>query len=391
MILLASTSPTFEKRVRQAFDGTLNGELQRADGASPMELAGSAPDDLQVVAVGPDIPMDNAIGLAKAFDAMRPDVSVLFVASATPEMFAAAMQVGVRDVIAPEADDEALRVAFDRAIASSTQRHGQIQAPGSGGPAGPKGRVITVISPKGGAGKTTIASNLAVLLASAHPGEVVLVDLDLQFGDVTDALGLDPSHSVADAARAPGRLDATTIKVFLTPRQSDLFVLCAPGSPAEGEEVHPDQAGEMVQLLASEFQYVIVDTPAGLSEHTLASIEQSTDLVLVCDLSRSAVRSTRRVIEALDAIGLVKPERHLVLNRAGTKVGIADAEVAATLGMRIDIGVPSTRSVPLSMNQGLPIVEAEPKSAFSRNLLGLSARFAAIESPSQGQLKRRAR
>lgn len=391
MILLASTSPTFEKRVRQAFDGTLNGDLRRADGASPEALVADAPDDLQLVAVGPDIPMDNAIGLAKAFDAMRPDVSVLFVASATPEMFAAAMQVGVRDVIAPEADDEELRLAFDRAIASSTQRQSQAPPADSHQPQRPLGRVVTVISPKGGAGKTTIATNLAVLLASAHPGEVVLADFDLQFGDVTDALGLSPTHSIADAARAPGRLDATTIKVFLTPRQSDLFVLCAPGSPAEGEEVHADPAGEMLQLLASEFPYVVVDTPAGLTEHTLAAIEQSTDLVLVCDLSRSSVRSTRRVIEALDAVGLVGPQRHLVLNRAGTKVGIADAEVAASLGMRIDVGVPSTRSVPLSMNQGIPIVEAEPKSAFSRNLLGLSARFAAIETPSQGLLKRRAR
>jgi pilus assembly protein CpaE len=391
MILLASTSPTFEKRVRQAFDGNLNGDLRRADGASPEALVADAPDDLQLVAVGPDIPMDNAIGLAKAFDAMRPDVSVLFVASATPEMFAAAMQVGVRDVIAPEADDEELRLAFDRAIASSTQRQSQAPPADSHQPQRPLGRVVTVISPKGGAGKTTIATNLAVLLASAHPGEVVLADFDLQFGDVTDALGLSPTHSIADAARAPGRLDATTIKVFLTPRQSDLFVLCAPGSPAEGEEVHADPAGEMLQLLASEFPYVVVDTPAGLTEHTLAAIEQSTDLVLVCDLSRSSVRSTRRVIEALDAVGLVGPQRHLVLNRAGTKVGIADAEVAASLGMRIDVGVPSTRSVPLSMNQGIPIVEAEPKSAFSRNLLGLSARFAAIETPSQGLLKRRAR
>jgi pilus assembly protein CpaE len=391
MILLASTSPTFEKRVRQAFGGTLNGELVRTEAAAPTDIVASAPDSLRLVAVGPDVPMENAIGLAAAFDAARPDVSVLLVTSPTPDLWTAAMRAGVRDVIAPEADNDELRLAFERALASATQRQGHIPSPPPAPPAGPLGRVITVISPKGGAGKTAIASNLAVLLAAARPGKVVLADYDLQFGDMTDALGLTPSHSIADAARAPGRLDATTLKIFLTPRNGDLFVLCAPGSPAEGEEVHPDQAGEMLQLLAAEFPYVIVDTAAGLTEHTLAAIENSTDLVIVCDLARASVRSTRRVIEALDAIGLTGPQRHLVLNRAGTKVGIADAEVAAALGMRIDVGVPSTRSVPLSLNQGLPVVEAEPKNAFSRNLLGLSAKFAALDSPTTSRLKRSAR
>jgi pilus assembly protein CpaE len=390
MILLASTSPTFEKRVRQAFGGKLNGELVRTEDGSVTELVENAPAGLQLVAVGPDVPLENAISLATAFDAARPDVSVLLVTSATPDLWPAAMRAGVRDVIAPEADNDELRQAFERALASATQRQGQIPSPPAAAPAGPLGRVITVMSPKGGAGKTAIASNLAVLLAKARPGQVVVADYDLQFGDMTDALGLTPSHSIADAARAPGRLDATTLKIFLTPRNGDLFVLCAPGSPAEGEEVHPDQAGEMLQLLASKFPYVIVDTAAGLTEHTLAAVENSTDLVIVCDLARASVRSTRRVIEALDAIGLTGPQRHLVLNRAGTKVGIADAEVAAALGMRIEVGVPSTRSVPLSLNQGLPVVEAEPKNAFSRNLLGLSAKFAALDSPTTSRLKRSA-
>ena len=391
MILLASTSAVFEQRIRQAFDGNLNGSLQRTEGTEPLVLAKEAPDDLQLVAVGPDMPMANAIDLAQAFDAVRPDVSVLLVTSATTDLWPAAMRAGVRDVIAPEAGDEELRLAFDRAIASSHQRQGQIPPAAEPAPIRPVGRVITVLSPKGGAGKTAVASNLAVQMASSHPGEVVLADFDLQFGDATEALALAPTHSIADVVRAPGRLDSTTIKVFLTPRNRDLFVLCAPGSPAEGEEVPADESGEVIQMLGGAFPYVIVDTAAGLTEHTLAAIEHSTDLVLVCDLARSTVRSMERVVEALDAIGLTEATRHLVLNRAGTKVGLADSEVSAALGMKIDVGLPSTRSIPLSLNQGVPIVEAEPKNAFSRNLLSLAASLSAIDSPSTSNLKRRAR
>ena len=383
-ILLASSSPTFEHRVRNAYQGTLNGDMRRAaesqlEGGAHLELAGRVPDSTAVLAIGPDIPVEIALELAASFDRERPEVSVVMVAPVEPDLFQQAMRSGVRDVIAPEASDGELRNALDRALEGSDRRRGAPVTPVE--PKGPMGKIITVVSPKGGSGKTAIASNLAVSLAKAQPGEVVLVDLDMQFGDIKWALGLQPEKSIHDAASMAGSLDLTTLKLFLTPRRDGLFVLCAPGSPAEGEEVSAELAAEAIRLLATEFPLVVVDTAAGLTEHTLAAIDQSTDVVMACDLSRSSLHSTRKVVEALDALHITEPVRKLVLNRAGSKVGVEEQEVISTIGMKVDIGIPSSRAVPVSMNEGSPIVESNAKSDVARKMVELAGQFTDVTAP----------
>ena len=109
---------------------------------------------------------------------------------------------------------------------------------------------------------------------------MALVDLDVQFGDSATALGLAPEHTIGQLATMPA-IDSTTLKVFLTPHEaSGAFVLCGSDSPEEGEAVTDEHAGRIVELLADDFAYVVVDTPAGLDERTLAALEHATDVVL---------------------------------------------------------------------------------------------------------------
>ena len=115
--------------------------------------------------------------------------------------------------------------------------------------------MITVAAPKGGCGKTTISTNLAVGLASLEPRAVAIVDLDLQFGDVAYALGLKPRHTVHDAVSTPQPLDLTTLKVFLAHHPTELYALCAPEDPARGEVVGAESVDEIVSLLVSEFEF----------------------------------------------------------------------------------------------------------------------------------------
>ena len=153
------------------------------------------------------------------------------------------------------------------------------------------GRVIVVLSPKGGSGKTMVASNLTAALARDVDGSVALVDLDVQFGDAAYALGLVPEHTIGQLAAAP-TLDATTLKVFLTRHEpSGAYVLCGAESPEEGESVTDELACRVVELLARDVDYVVVDTPAGLDERTLAVLELATDVVLVSSLDVSSIRN----------------------------------------------------------------------------------------------------
>lgn len=387
-VTLATPSAAFEARVRRAFG--MNGDLRRWYNQTALDdPAGAVRDiarnDPEVVGVGPGVPLETGLHLAWEFERAHPEVAVLIVTEPSPDVWEQALRAGARDVVDPEGPDDQVARSFALALETAGRRRSLLLAD-PGGPR-PSGRVITVVSPKGGSGKTVMASNLGVGLARLHPGQVALVDLDLQFGDLANVLLLMPENTLADAAWGLGRLDGTTLKVFLTPHASELYVLCAPDDPAQGEAITAAQAAQAIELLSAEFPYVVVDTASGLTEHTLAALELSTDMVLVCDMDVSSVQALRKQIEALDRLSMSAARRHLVLNRADSKVGLDPNDISATLGMVVDVRVPSSRVVPLSCNRGSPVLESDPRASVSKALAELVQRFAVVPARSGGWLR----
>jgi pilus assembly protein CpaE len=275
-------------------------------------------------------------------------------------------------VLSPAVSPTDLRQALDRALETAERRRSTRGADHDGGE---PSRVISVVSPKGGSGKTTVATNLAVGLAQRAPGDVVVIDLDLQFGDVASALRLAPEHTIADTAAATTALDSTTLKVFLTPHPADLFALCAPESLAQADDVGAAHLSDVVSTLAQTFRYVVIDTAAGIDVVALSAMELSTDLVLVSTTDVPCVRSLRKAIEALDAIGVTTQSRHFLLNRADAKVGLSTHDIESVTGMNVDVAVPSSRAMWLSLNLGTPILESDTGSPAGKAMTELVARF----------------
>ena len=382
-IVLATSSAAFEQRVRRALAGDVGGTLRRWHDEIMLTNPSRAVKELaaegaEVVGIGPNVDVQLALELARAFDVDHPEVPVIVITEPTRGFWQKALRAGVHDVLTTEAPDDEIRRVFHRAVETSRRRRANLLD--EIGDPKDSGRVITLVAPKGGSGKTALATNLAKGLSYGDE-PVVLVDLDLQFGDVAGCLNLRPENTIGDVASAPGQLTATTLKVFLTPTDSNLFVLCAPDSPAEGEEVDEQTVEKVTRLLAEEFPYVVNDTSAGLTEATLAAMELSTDLLFVCDLSAAALRGMRKVMDALDRLGMDKQQRHFVLNRADSRVGIEASEAEAVVGLPIAASIPSDRSVPLSMNQGIPVVESAPRSPVSKSFLGTATLFS--ESPAK--------
>jgi pilus assembly protein CpaE len=244
-------------------------------------------------------------------------------------------------------------------------------------------KVIVVVSPKGGSGKTAISTNLAVALAERHPGRVVAVDLDVQFGDLSLALSLNPERNLAQLARS-AQIDATSVKLHLTPATDGLFVLAGANNPVDADSIGHEHVSKVVPILAQHFDYVIVDTAAGLDERTLAALDCATDLLLVSSLDVTSIRSLRTARDAFDHLG-VTAERWLILNRADSKVGLDPTDAEDVMGMKIACSIPSSRSIPVSLNLGQPVVVNEPKSAVAKQLRHLGELF----SPVDAQLARK--
>jgi pilus assembly protein CpaE len=332
-----------------------------------------AAEEVDVLCIGDDVPLHLAFHVAEIFDQRHSHVSVLLLAAAWPDVWREALRSGVRDVVDPAGGAAEVGPALERALQRAAH-HAELRAAAT--PADvPTARVIVVLSAKGGSGKTMVASNLATALARIAPGPVVLVDLDVQFGDAASALGMVPEHTIAGLALLPD-IDSTTLKVFLTPHEpSGTFVLCGANSPEEGDGVTDKHAARVVDLLSRDFACVVVDTPAGIEERTLAVLDHATDAVLVSTMDVSSVRNLGKEVYALDRVGLLPANRHFVLNRADARVGIDVNDVRAALGMDIAASVPSTRAVPLSMNQGQPLVMDDPSAPAARELMRLARRF----------------
>jgi pilus assembly protein CpaE len=395
-LVLATANTDFEQRVRDAFDGELSGplrywrdELLVDPGDAVRELSGR---DVEVVALGPGVSTGDALALASAFDQSRPDISVVIVAPPSTDLLQEALRAGARDVIAPDMAPTDLRAAIERAFDTATHRRRVFDGDDPGAADDDRGRVVLALCPKGGAGKTTVSTNLALALAQVAPGEVVILDLDVQFGDVASALGLRPDLTLADAVRTIDTLDATSLKAHLTVHpEGDLFVLCAPTAPIEADDIDVDQIERVVALLTQSFKYVVIDTASGLDEDTLAALEYATDLLLISATDVPSIRATVKEIEALRVIGKPQHQWHFVLNRADARTGLTIPAIERTVGLNVDVAIPSSRSVPLSLNQGEPVVLADPRSSVSLAMLQLVRRLAPQAAPADTRPSRRFR
>ena len=371
-IILVGATTLHEQAIDAALDA---GPAQLTSWTEPVNGNGSI--DLltrsrpSVVVLGPDLG-DRAFDVARSIEDADPTVATILIAQSTNLVLQKAMAAGIRGVLEPTARVSTIKTVVEQAIDAGRRLRGS--HPGLALQADK--RFITIVSAKGGAGKTVVSSNLAAVLAAGTDRETVLVDLDLQFGDAATALQLDPPHSIMDAAEAASSLDVAALKVFLTQHPpTDLHVLCAPAEPAAGETLPGTAVATILDTLAEEFLQVVVDTDPGLSETTLTALERSTDIVVVADLDVPSVRGTRKLVDALDAIGMHGPNRYLVLNRADSKVGLSQAEVEKAVGMPVDVALPSTRQVPVSVNEGQPMVLGSRRSSFSKQMLGFAKRL----------------
>jgi pilus assembly protein CpaE len=265
------------------------------------------------------------------------------------------------------------RVAETIPASASAPRVSDEPAPGTA-----LGTIVTVFSAKGGAGKSVIASNLAVALARRAKGPVVIVDADLKFGDIAVMLKLTPQHTILDAVNALHRLDTQLLQSLLLRHQpSGLLVLPAPVEPAFADQVSASAMLRIVKLLQTFCQHVIVDTPADYNDVILGLLEESDDILLVTGMDIPSIKNVRVGVGYLRLLNIPVSKLRLVVNRANSRVRLDVGEVERTLQLRADCLVPSDILVPQSVNKGVPAVIDAPRSNVAKSFEGLADLFLA--------------
>lgn len=394
--VLITPTADFERLVQLAVAG-LHGSLHvfqadyLPDGPADIlrQMRGEPPE---VLILGPGLPVEGSLKLASVMDLQYPEISVVLAATATPETVLQAMRAGVRDFLDPASDADTIRIMLERAsLSAAGRRRGLAPQTSEHADHGGDGRVIAVMSPKGGVGKTTVATNLAVGLGKTSPMSVVIVDFDLQFGDVASGLLLEPEFTITDAVMGAASQDSMVLKTYLTVHPAGIYALCAPRTPIEMDRITGAHVSHLLEQLRQEFRYIVVDTAPGLGEHVLATLEQATDAVWICGMDVPSIRGMRTGFQILDELNLVPPNRHIVLNMADRRAGLSLKDVEATVGAPVDVVLPRSRTLPFSTNKGVPVLQDGSRDSTLKGLRQLVDRFKPDwEARPHKQLHRRA-
>lgn len=329
-----------------------------------------------IVLMDVNMPGMDGISATKIISAEVPGVSIVIMSvQAEQEYLRRAMVAGAKDYLTKPFTGDELLQAVKQVYVTEQSRKKVI-------PFEPKtaelGKITTVFSTKGGVGKTTIATNLAVALATKSGDKVGIIDADLQFGDVALFMNLMPRATSADLVREIENLDEKLLDSYLTPYSDNVRVLAAPFRPEQGEMVTGQHLTAILKTMRTMHKHVIVDTTPVFSEAMLAILDISDLVLVVSALDLPTIKNVKLCLEIMESLNYPQEKVRLLLNRANSEGGMDISEAEESLRCTFTATIPSDgKTVVSSVNRGIPFVVTSPDAPVAQNIFNLAKIVAA--------------
>lgn len=284
-----------------------------------------------------------------------------------------ALSAGISDIVMLPQLTDALVFTIKKTCQLAATRGGI--APSTLRASTAEGRVLTVFSPKGGVGKTVLATSLATQIARRAGRRVLLVDLDLQFGDAAIMMGVEPDKTIYDLVMTTGELDPEKLAGYVISHPSGVDVVPAPVRPEDAELVAEDRVGRLLDVAKETYDAIVVDTPAFFQATTLATLDRTDRLLLVTTLDIPAVKNVKLTLQTLNLLHYPKERIHLVINHGMSKAELDRKEVEKALDLKAAFEVPGDREVGVAVNRGVPVPMSAPRSGVSKVISEMAETF----------------
>lgn len=331
-----------------------------------------------VILMDINMPGMDGIAATEIITADMPGVSIIIMSvQGEQEYLRRAMIAGAKNyLIKPFTGDELLQ-AVTQVYSNEQKRKNTLENVTTGSK---KGKIITVFSTKGGVGKTTISTNLAVALAERYGGKVGILDTDLQFGDVALFLNIMPRATIFDLVRDIDNLDSNLLDSYLTPYNNKVKVLAAPFRPEQADAITGNHLTTILKTMVTMFDYVVIDTAPVFNEVMLSVLDAADDILVVSSLDLPAIKNVKLCLEIMESLHYPPEKIKIVLNRDNSEGGIDTSEVEDSFHQELMGSLPSDGKTVLgAVNKGIPFVISDPETIVAQSIFKLAKLIASVE------------
>ncbi len=371
-VMIVDDSYETRSNIKQllSFSRNIRVTAEAATGEEAVVLAGEMRPD--VILMDINMPGMDGIKATEEISLNMPDsVVIIMSVQGETEYVRKAMTAGAREYLCKPFSGDELSETIIRAYENEMKRREKF-APLSEKKE-MKSRVITVFSTKGGVGKTTIASNLAVTMARSGKKRVALVDLDLQFGDVAIMLNVSVKNTISDLVKEFGQLDDSFAEDYLVTHFSGVRVLPAPVKPEYAEYITANHVEKIINILRESYNYIIIDTSASFHETVLTSLDMSDKILIISTLDLPTIKNVKSGLDVMETLNYPQDKIHVVLNKASEQFGIRFRDFEDVLRRQIWAYVPEdSQTVVTSANKGFPFVMTRTETKVARAIIDIA-------------------
>lgn len=366
-ILIVDDIPETRENIKRLlyFEKDIEVVGEAGNGEEAVRLAEKLKPD--VILMDINMPIIDGITATEMISLRLPTTSIIIMSvQGEQEYLKKAMIAGAREYMIKPFSSDDLSNTIKKVFDLQKKRKAHVVSEQVLTPEQKETQVVSIFSTKGGVGKTTIATNLAVAIAEKTSRRVALVDLDLQFGDIAVMLNVVPKKTITDLIQEIGQLDADLLESYLVPHPSGIKILPAPTRPEYAELITGAHIEKIIGVLKRNYDYIIIDTSAVFNETNLTALDMSSQILLILSLDLPTIKNVKLSLEVLESLhhkGKVK----MILNRSSNEIGIKYQDVERSIGFLMASHIPSDGKVVISsVNKGVPFITTHPTAKISQ-------------------------